>query len=282
MSNRKGILYVVATPIGNLGDMSARAIEVLSGVDLIAAEDTRHSLPLLRHFGIATPCIAYHEHNERQLSPGLIQRLLGGESIALISDAGTPLISDPGYHLVFQARQADCRVMPVPGPNALISALSVAGLPTHRFIFEGFLPAKSAMRRRRLEALCKETATLVFYESTHRILESLHDMCEILGAGRQAVIAREMTKIHETVRGASLAELYDWVCGEKDQQKGEMVILVQGTAESENNENAIEYERILGILLQEVPLKQAVSIAVKITGAKRNLLYDLAVKLNKA
>ena len=156
MSNRKGILYVVATPIGNLGDMSARAVEVLSDVDLIAAEDTRHSLPLLRHFGITTPCIAYHEHNERQLSPELMQRILGGESIALISDAGTPLISDPGYHLVCQARQAECRVVPIPGPNALISALSVAGLPTHRFIFEGFLPAKSEARRRHLQALSEQ------------------------------------------------------------------------------------------------------------------------------
>lgn len=280
MSIRKGLLYVVATPIGNLGDLSARAVEVLSEVDLIAAEDTRHSLPLLRHFGVTTPCIAYHEHNERQLSPDLIQRLLGGESIALISDAGTPLISDPGYHLVFQARQADCRVIPIPGPNAMISALSVAGLPTHRVIFEGFLPARSAQRRRCLEVLCKETATLVFYESTHRILESLQDMKVVFGADRQAVIAREMTKIHETIHGAGLAELCQWVAEHKEQQKGEVVIIVHGAEESITDENSDEYRRILEILLQEMPLKQAVSVAVKITGAKRNLLYGLAVEIS--
>lgn len=279
--SRKGILYVVATPIGNLGDMSVRAVETLSDVDIIAAEDTRHSLPLLRHFGITTPCIAYHDHNERQLSPELIQRLLRGESIALISDAGTPLISDPGYHLVCQARQAECQVVPIPGPNALTSALSVAGLPTHRFIFEGFLPAKAPTRRQRLEALCSETATLVFYESTHRILESLQDMTEIFGADRQAVIAREMTKMHETIHGAALAELYQWVSGQKEQQKGEIVIIVHGAEPPAVDENIAEYERILTILLQEMPLKQAVSVATKITGAKRNLLYDLAVK-NKA
>jgi len=261
--------------------MSARAVEVLSEVDLIAAEDTRHSLPLLRHFDISTPCIAYHEHNERQLSPDLIRRLQGGESIALICDAGTPLISDPGYHLVCQARQADCQVIPIPGPNALICALSAAGLPTHRFMFEGFLPAKPAMRRRRLEMLCKETATLVFYESTHRVLESLLDMKEILGPDRRAVIAREMTKIHETIHGASLAQLYQWVSDQKEQQKGEIVIIVHGAMASTTDDNIAEYQRILGILLEEMPLKQAVSIAVRITGAKRNLLYDLAVQLDK-
>lgn len=278
MSIRKGILYIVATPIGNLGDMSARAIDTLSEVDLIAAEDTRHSLPLLRHFGITTPCIAYHDHNERQLSPELIQRLLKGESIALISDAGTPLINDPGYHLVYQAREAGCQVVSIPGPSALISALSVSGLPTHRFIFEGFLPAKPGLRKRRLEALCKEDATLVFYESSHRILETLQDMVEVFGAGRQAVMAREMTKIHETIRAASLAELYDWVSRNKEQQKGEIVILIQGVAQPEVEGDAAEYERILHILMEEMPLKQAVSIAARITGAKRNLLYDLAVK----
>lgn len=272
---------MVATPIGNLGDMSARAVDTLSNADLIAAEDTRHSLPLLRHFGITTPCIAYHDHNERQLSPELIQRLVHGESIALISDAGTPLISDPGYHLVYQARQANCQVIPIPGPNALISALSAAGLPTHRFIFEGFLPAKLAMRRRRLEMLCKETATLVFYESTHRVLESLQDMREIFGADRQAVIARELTKIHETIHGASLAELFQWVSTQKDQQKGEIVIMVHGATESAVDDNITEYQRILAILLEEMPLKQAVSIATKVTGAKRNLLYELAVKISK-
>lgn len=278
MSIRKGSLYVVATPIGNLGDMSSRAVEILSEVDVIAAEDTRHSLPLLRHFGITTPCIAYHEHNERQLSPELIERLLGGESIALISDAGTPLISDPGYHLVTQARQAECRVIPIPGPNALISALSVAGLPTHQFIFQGFLPARSAQRKQCLDALRDATATLVFYESPHRILASLRDMIEIFGADRQAVIAREMTKIHETIYDAALADLYQWVSGQKEQQKGEIVIIVHGAPETARDEDHVEYQHVLKILLEEMPLKQAVSVATRITGAKRNLLYELAVR----
>jgi 16S rRNA (cytidine1402-2'-O)-methyltransferase len=281
VSITKGVLYVVATPIGNLGDMSSRAVEVLSEVDLIAAEDTRHSLPLLRHFGITTPCIAYHEHNERQLSPELIERLRGGESIALISDAGTPLISDPGYHLVTQARQAECSVIPIPGPNALICALSVAGLPTHQFIFRGFLPARSTQRKQCLAALSDATATLVFYESTHRILASLQDMIEIFGAEREAVIAREMTKIHETIHGAALGDLYQWVSGQKEQQKGEFVIIVHGAAENARDDNHAEYQRIMKILLEEMPLKQAVSIATRITGAKRNLLYELAVR-NKA
>ena len=278
MSITKGVLYVVATPIGNLGDMSSRAAEVLSEVDLIAAEDTRHSLPLLRHFGITTPCIAYHEHNERQLSPELIERLRGGETIALISDAGTPLISDPGYHLVTQAREAQCRVVPIPGPNALISALSVAGLPTDCFFFAGFLPARTAQRKRCLERLRYETATLVFYESTHRILESLRDMVEIFGDDRQGVIAREMTKLHETIQGATLARLYHWMSGQKEQQKGEIVVIIHGAVETVSEENHVEYQRILGILLEEMPLKQAVGIATRITGAKRNLLYELAVR----
>lgn len=279
MSIKKGVLYVVATPIGNLGDMSARAVETLSSVDVIAAEDTRHSLPLLRHFGITTPCIAYHEHNERERSPQLIQRLLGGESIALISDAGTPLISDPGYHLVMQARQAECRVAPIPGPNAVISALSVAGLPTDRFFFAGFLPARAAQRKRCLERLRDETATLVFYESTHRVHETLRDMVEIFGDDRQGVIAREMTKLHETIQGETLARLYQWVSVQKEQQKGEIVVIVHGAVETVGEENHIEYQRILGILLEEMPLKQAVGVAMRITGAKRNLLYELAVRI---
>ncbi len=272
---------MVATPIGNLNDMTARAVEVLTGVDLIAAEDTRHSLPMLRHFGIDTPCIAYHEHNERQASPELVQRLVLGSSIALISDAGTPLISDPGYHLVKQARDAGCRVIPIPGANALVSALSAAGLPTHRFVFEGFLPARASMRRKHLQRLHDETATLVFYESTHRILESLQDMQEIFGGDREAVIAREMTKIHETIHGATLAELLQWVQGRPEQQKGELVILIHGASKTAADDNLAEYQRILGILMDEMPLKQAVTVAERITGGKRNLLYDLAVRYKR-
>ncbi len=215
-----GTLYVVATPIGNLGDMTARAIAVLQQVDLIAAEDTRHSGPLLQHFGITTACIACHDHNERQIAAGLVERIQSGESVALISDAGTPLISDPGYLLVRTAREAGVPVVPVPGASAMIAALSVSGLPSDRFSFEGFLPAKSSARRQRLQALADEGGTLIFYESTHRIEESLADMAEVFGPERYAVIAREITKRFETVHGDTLQNLIAWIAADANQTKG--------------------------------------------------------------
>jgi len=272
-------LYVVATPLGHLGDMTPRAITVLQGVDVIAAEDTRHSAPLLRHFDIATPTIALHEHNEREQSGRLVARLRAGEAVALISDAGTPLLSDPGYHLVRAAHEAGVRVVPVPGASAAITALSVSGLPTDRFTFEGFLPAKTAARRARLAELQADPRTLIFYEAPHRIAAALDDMAEIFGVAREAVLARELTKIYETVRAAPLGELAAWVRADTDQQKGEIVVLVRGAEARPSDELGAEAQRVLRLLLAELPLKQAVALAAGISGERRNRLYELAVSL---
>ena len=280
MSIVNGALYIVATPIGNLADMTARAIEVLREVTLIAAEDTRHSGVLLRHFGISTPCLAYHEHNERHQTENMIERLQQGAAVALISDAGTPLLSDPGYHLVRAAHAAGIRVIPIPGASAALAALSVSGLATDRFAFEGFLPAKSAARRERLKLLGSETRTLLFYEAPHRLLAALADMAEILGHHREAVLNRELTKVYETVRKDSLEGLWRWVEADPNQQKGECVIVVQGAESSPDHDNADgERRRILEVLLEELPLKQAVGLAVRITGEKRNRLYQWAVEI---
>ena len=278
-----GTLYVVATPIGNLDDMSARALKVLADVALIAAEDTRHSIRLLQHFGIETPLAACHEHNERDEGGRFLTRLLAGDDVALVSDAGTPLISDPGYHLVRQARQAGVRVVPVPGACALIAALSAAGLPSDRFIFEGFLPAKAAGRRARLEQLKEEPRTLIFYEAPHRILECLEDMQSVLGGERPAVLARELTKTFETLKGVPLAELHAFVAGDSNQQRGECGVLVGGWAAPEG-EQAIstEAQRVLDLLLAELPLKRAAALAADITGVRKNLLYQLALGKQKA
>lgn len=274
-----GTLYVVATPIGNLGDMTPRAIEVLQQADLIAAEDTRHSAPLLRHFAIHTPVIACHEHNERQIAAAVVERLLRGESVALISDAGTPLVSDPGFHLVRSAREAGVAVVPVPGASAMVVALSASGLPSDRFVFEGFLPAKPAARRQHLEALAEEGRTLIFYESTHRIQESLADMAAEFGAERYAVIARELTKRFETIRGGALQDLIAWIAADANQLKGEFVVMVHGAAGCEGGEIDAEAERVLRLLLEELPVKQAAALAAKITGTKKNALYQFAVGL---
>jgi 16S rRNA (cytidine1402-2'-O)-methyltransferase len=268
-----GVLYIVATPIGNLGDLSPRAVEVLRQVDRIAAEDTRHSAGLLRHFSITTPLFSLHEHNEREKSAALIERLSGGESIALISDAGTPLISDPGYILVRDAQQAGLRVVPIPGPSALITALSASGLPTDRFCFEGFLPAKSGPRRKQLEALRDEPRTLMFYESPHRILDCLADISAVFGEEREAVLARELTKTFETIRHATLGELCEWVAEDANQQRGEFVLLVNGAASAEQDDER-EGQRIAEVLAEELPLKQAAALAARISGARKNSLYQ--------
>lgn len=275
-----GTLYVVATPIGNLGDMSARAVQILGQVDRIAAEDTRHSLPLLRHFGVNVPLTALHEHNEREQGPRLIEALLGGESIALISDAGTPLVSDPGYRLVRGARAQGITVVPVPGPCALTAALSAAGLPTDHFIFEGFLPAKAAARRARLQILSTEVRTLTFFESSHRIEASLQDMVDAFGATREAVLARELTKTFETIRGGELEQLRAWVAAQPDQRKGEFVLLVHG-AETRVVDAEVETDRVLSLLLTELPVKQAAALAARITGAGRNPTYQRALALKR-
>lgn len=278
-----GTLYVVATPIGNLDDMSARALKVLANVSLIAAEDTRHSVRLLQHFGIDTPLAACHEHNERDEGGRFITRLLAGDDVALVSDAGTPLISDPGYHLVRQARAAGVPVVPVPGACALIAALSAAGLPSDRFIFEGFLPAKTAGRRARLEQVREEPRTLIFYEAPHRILECLEDMEAVFGGERPALLAREITKTFETLKGLPLAELRAFVQGDSNQQRGECVVLVAGwVAPDDELAVSTEAQRVLDLLLLELPLKRAAALAAEITGVRKNLLYQLALEKQKA
>jgi 16S rRNA (cytidine1402-2'-O)-methyltransferase len=262
---RRGALYVVATPIGNLEDMSQRAIAVLGKVSLIAAEDTRHSRKLLSHYGIAGRMQALHEHNEREVCPRLLRELADGHDIALISDAGTPLISDPGFVLVREARKAGIRVVPVPGPSALITALSVAGLPTNRFHFEGFLPAKAAARRERLTRLQSVNTTLVFYESSHRIVDSLDDMATCLNGERNATLARELD--------GTLDELRDWVQADRNQQKGEFVLVVEGATVDPTELDAAA-RHTLEVLLAELPLKQAAAMAAKITGVSKNRLYE--------
>ena len=265
-------LHVVATPIGNLGDLSPRAQQVLREVEAICAEDTRRSGQLLAHFGIATPLLALHEHNEQQLAERLVGRLLGGESLALVSDAGTPLVSDPGYRLVRAAREAGVRVSPVPGPSALIAALSVAGLPSDRFAFEGFLPAKAGARRERLSALAGEPRTLVFYESSHRIDECLADLRQAFGDDRPAVLARELTKLFETVLDGDLAGLHERVLADADQRKGEFVLVVQGVGEDADARLA-EGRRVHAILARQLPPSAAARLAAEITGAPRKALY---------
>jgi 16S rRNA (cytidine1402-2'-O)-methyltransferase len=272
-SVQPGCLWVIATPIGHRDDLSARAIETLRAVDVIAAEDTRHSRPLLVHHGIDTPLIALHEHNERDAVEAIVRRMRAGESVALISDAGTPLISDPGFRLVRAARAADVRCIPVPGACAAIAALSVAGLPSDRFVFEGFLPPKAAARRQRLQELAGDARTVIFYESSHRVAESLADMRDVFGAERGAVLARELTKMFETVLGEPLAELAARVAGDPDQQRGECVILVAGRGEDVDAKLA-EGQRIFAILRDELPPAKAAKMAAAISGAPRKLLYE--------
>ncbi len=274
-----GCLYVVATPIGNLGDLSPRAVEVLRSVERIAAEDTRHSRKLLQYFSVQTPLVAVHEHNERDIAPRLVEQLRAGGSLALISDAGTPLISDPGFNLVRLAREAGVRVIPVPGPSALVCALSASGLATDRFVFEGFLPARRAARRARLAELQHDRRTLVLYESSHRIVECLQDLTEVFGGSRHAVLARELTKQFETIRDASLEELAQWVATDSNQQKGEIVLLVAGHPQPEKHRVSAEAEQLLAILLEELPVKLAAKLAARITGLNKRDLYDRALQL---
>ena len=280
MSNQPGVLYVVATPIGNLDDLSPRALLTLNEVSLIAAEDTRHSSKLLRHFGILTPVTAFHEHNEREKAAELVAFLNSGKSIALISDAGTPLVSDPGYRLVRATHAAGIRVVPLPGACAAIVALSASGLPSDRFAFEGFPPVKSAARRAWFEALASEPRTLIVYESPHRIVESLQDMVAVFGAAREAVYARELTKQFETVRHATLGELAHWVAEDANQQRGEIVVLIHGAAPAAA-ETGDDATRILRILIKELPVRQAAALAAEITGQKKNQLYELALQLKQ-
>jgi len=279
MSNQPGTLYIVATPIGNREDITARAIRVLSEVDTVAAEDTRHSGKLLQYLGIKKPMLSVHDQNESARITRIIDQLHAGKSIALVSDAGTPLVSDPGFQVVRAVREAGYPVVPVPGPCAAIAALSVAGLPTDAFVFAGFAPAKSGGRRHFFEALASEPRTLIFYESPHRIVDSLEDMAAVFGNERQATLARELTKHFETIHADTLAELVDWVKQDSDQQRGEFVVLVHG--QTEQKEVNADIERTLKILLEELPLKQAVALTVKLTSGKKNEVYERALALNE-
>ena len=274
-----GTLFVVATPIGNLGDLSPRAREVLSTVKLIAAEDTRHTRQLLQSFGIGTPLTSLHEHNEAHKSGELVARLLQGESIAVVSDAGTPLISDPGFDLIAGARQKGVPVVAIPGPCAAIAALSIAGLPADRFIFEGFLPAKSAARRAHLETLASESRTLIFYEAPHRLDETLDDMIAVLGPQRRAAISRELTKRFETTYDGTLAELRQQAERDADMARGEIVIVVAGSSAAASNAVSLNAEQVLRALLADLPPSQAAKIAARITGEKRAELYEKAMQL---
>ena len=267
-----GTLFVVATPIGNLGDIGARALDTLRSVAAICAEDTRRSGQLLAHFGIGTPLLALHEHNEQAIAERVVARLLAGESLALVSDAGTPLVSDPGYRLVRAAREAGIRVSPVPGASALVAALSVAGLPSDRFVFEGFLPAKASARREHLAALAGELRTLIFYESSHRIEESLADAAAAFGGQRRAVLARELTKLFETVLDGTLEQLAARVAADADQRRGEFVVLIEGApvdAEASLREGLRLYAR----LSEHLPPSQAARLASELSGAPRKALY---------
>lgn len=280
VSMEKGVLYVVATPIGNLGDISARAIEVLGSVGMIAAEDTRHSRPLLKSVGVDVPLVALHDHNERQVLEQITRKLSAGESVALISDAGTPLISDPGFPLVRECRRLGIRVSPVPGPSAAIAALSVAGLPSDRFLFVGFPARTSAARVEQFSSLKGESCTLVFYESSHRVQASLKEMGAVFGGDRPAVIARELTKLHETVLAGDLEWLNGQLESDPNQSKGEFVILVAGEVREPGRIDA-ESERVMRLLLPELPVKKAAALTARITGAKKNLLYQQALEWSK-
>ena len=280
MSSSVGTLHIVATPIGNLGDMTPRALDVLRAVDVVAAEDTRHSGRLLAHFGIrAGSLLSLHEHNEDERVEGIIRRLQAGESVALISDAGTPLVSDPGYQLVRRAHREGVRVIPVPGACSPVAALSVSGLPTDRFCFEGFLPARSGPRAKQLEALTGEPRTLVFLESSHRIEVALESMVAALGGERQAVMARELTKAYETVRADSLSGLLALVRDDPDQRRGEFVLVVAGAPPAAVDD--AERDRVLGVLLEELPVKQAAALGARILGQPRNACYQRLLELQR-
>lgn len=271
-------LYVVATPIGNLSDIGLRALEILKSVDVVAAEDTRVTGRLLSHHGIRTRMMPVHEHNEQRAIADVLKRLAAGQSLALVSDAGTPAVSDPGALLVAAVRAAGYPVTPVPGPNAAIAALSASGFSAPHFLFYGFLPERAAARRKALAPLAKLPYTLVFYEAPHRIEESVADLRAALGGDRRIVLAREVTKLFETLHACTLAEAETWLAADANRRKGEFVLLVEG-AETEAAPDGASAQRALQVLLAELPLKQAVDLAVKITGGKRNELYKLALAL---
>lgn len=271
-------LYIVATPIGNLDDITLRAIETLKKVDFVAAEDTRHSQRLMNHLGVTAKLMALHEHNEREKSQALIDKVKDGKNIALVSDAGTPLISDPGYFLVKLAREQGVRVVPIPGVSAVVTALSVSGLPSDRFVFEGFLPAKLGAKTKRLDAFLYESRTVIFYESPHRILDTLKVMSEVYGADRYLVVARELTKTFETIKGDSLGALLEWAEGDANQQKGEFVLLLEGVVDSPDV-SSTEQDKMLTLLMAEMPIKKATKIVSELVGGNKKELYQRALEI---
>lgn len=269
-------LYIVATPIGNVCDITLRALHVLSLVDAIACEDTRNTQQLLQRYGLNKPLIAAHEHNEREAADKIIARLQAGERIAIVSDAGTPAISDPGARIVDAIMAAGLRVVPLPGPSAVTTAMSASGLLNNQFRFIGFLPSKPRQRTSALELLASDPATLVFYEAPHRIIETTTALRDVLGAGRQIVFARELTKMFETIHRCPLGEAIAWLTADAHQQKGEFVLLVEGVMTT--TDDTLD-DRVLQILLEELPVKQAASLAATITGQKKNALYERALQL---
>ena len=278
MTDLTGILYIVATPIGNLQDITQRALDTFTQVDLIAAEDTRHSGFLLSHYGIKKPFFALHDHNEQEKAHILVEKLKQGSHIALISDAGTPLISDPGFHLVRQCREAGIRVVPLPGACAAITALCASGIASDRFCFEGFLPAKSKARKDKLENIVEEDRTLIFYESTHRILDTLEDMQSVLGEERYIVLAREITKTWETITGNTIKNLREWLLEDANRTKGEMVLIVEGKPKSDNNDKiSSQAVKALELIAEELPLKKAAAIVAELYGYKKNALYQFGL-----
>ena len=278
MTDLTGILYIVATPIGNLQDITQRALDTFAQVDLIAAEDTRHSGLLLSHYGIKKPFFALHDHNEQEKAHILVEKLKQGSHIALISDAGTPLISDPGFHLVRQCREAGIRVVPLPGACAAITALCASGIASDRFCFEGFLPAKSKARKDKLENIAEEDRTLIFYESTHRILDTLEDMQSVLGEERYIVLAREITKTWETITGNTIKNLREWLLEDTNRTKGEMVLIVEGKPKSDNNDEiSSQAVKALELIAEELPLKKAAAIVAELYGYKKNALYQFGL-----
>lgn len=276
-SNKPGVLYIVATPIGNLGDLSRRAGEILAAVDLILAEDTRHSRKLLKGMNIKTPVRAFHKDNETKATAQAIARLAAGAEVALVADAGTPLISDPGFKLVRQAHEKGIRVSPIPGPAALIAALSASGIAPDRFLFEGFAPEKPVARRKRLQALAGESRTLIFYEAPHRITAFLDDAIAVFSGDREATIARELTKKFETIRRGALADLKAWIEQEPDQRRGEFVVVIAGN----KKKGASNLEAMLTVLLKSLPLKQSAQLAAELSGGNKNEIYKLALSLQK-
>lgn len=282
-----GRLYVVATPIGNLGDLSARAQEILQSCSLIAAEDTRHTGVLLKHFGIGTPQLSLHDYNEQHRASDIVERLREGASVALVSDAGTPAISDPGFELVRAVAAAGFEIIAIPGPCAAIAALSIGALPTDRFCFEGFLPARGAARRKRLQSLASEARTMVLYEAPHRVRDTLEDCAAVLGAERNATVAREITKLHEMTYRGSLRDLLGRAASDPDFTRGEIVLLIAGAPQTLADEDrgadghGGALDRALRILLAELPLKQAARLAAQITEARDNEAYKRALYLKQ-